>query len=92
MEDCVGTIKGVKDWTTAWDTAVERFCTRLAFEAAMDGKVGVRVGVPVDVASDVGVEPTCPLRPRLPREASGPGVRDTFFARCVGGIILWETN
>ena len=57
--------------------------------AAMDGKVDVEVDVPADVAPAVKVEVTCPLRPRLPRGASGPGVRANFFERDVGGMILW---
>ena len=54
----------------------------------MDGKVDVEGDVPADVAADVEVEATCPLSPRVPREASGPGVRATLFERDVGGMIL----
>lgn len=88
-EDCSGTIKGVKDWITACDTAVAMPWTKFELGAAMDGKVDVKIDVPADVAPDVKVEATCPLRPRLPRGASGPGVRATFFERDVGGMILW---
>ena len=87
-EDCSGTIKVVKDWITACDTAVAMPWTKFELGVAMDGKVHVEDDVPADVAPDVKVDATCLLRPRLPREASGPGVRTTFFERDVGGMIL----